>query len=407
MLIINYIFFHVYYFLIFVGSAPRHIRIAERIRTFPCKTLREGLDTPLPFRIPVVRQEFVDLYPSTFELGICEYTSHVDTWLDYMTTGQSEHSVVGVDSLWMVVMDACIPGISFYRDQKDKSSQLRLRSDCSMFLNGAIFAKAEEKASIEDMASAATELSSKFNSTARRLFPLNCNEICGITSSKDLIQFHIISSVANRFMATIFRSYDLKRLDGRVHFIRDLIGMMRYVCTIAGPHEAFHLIPDVRRGTTNGHHVTWTVHGLLKEFHHISSTQMERISYVYNLRLPNVECGIVVNNNSIYVQRVGYTLSNAIMIGIIKREVALEQVCGAVDQLHSHGLAHCDICAKNVFVDLDPPYSAFLDDLEYLTPLDDTAPKVANHPNVDGVVVTARQLDQYQLNIFAREIMML
>ena len=65
--------------------------------------------------------------------------------MDYLTAGESEYSVAGVDNLWMIVIDACCPGTVFYRDQKDMSSQVRLRPDATMFKNGALFAKLERE----------------------------------------------------------------------------------------------------------------------------------------------------------------------------------------------------------------------------------------------------------------------
>eukprot|EP01038_Epipyxis_sp_PR26KG_P018462 gene18462-26032_t len=77
----------------------------------------------------------------------------MDAWLAYLTTGQSEYAaVVGVDSLWLVIINACCcAGVVFYRDEKDKSSKARLRPDSTMFINGAIFAKVEEKGRVEDI----------------------------------------------------------------------------------------------------------------------------------------------------------------------------------------------------------------------------------------------------------------
>eukprot|EP01038_Epipyxis_sp_PR26KG_P001425 gene1425-1997_t len=198
----------------------------------------------------------------------------MDAWLAYLTTGQSEYTVVGVDSLWLVIINACCAGIVFYRDEKDKSSKARLRPDSTMFINGAIFAKAEEKGRVEDIGIATDELCRKFDRKARKLFPLGGNAILGITASKDFISTHLIASANGTFSSTPLKNYNLQFINGRAEFVVDLIKFMRYVSGIAGPHEKFHLVPDVRNRTPNGHHVTWTVDGLVKEFHRIERIQM-------------------------------------------------------------------------------------------------------------------------------------
>eukprot|EP01038_Epipyxis_sp_PR26KG_P018731 gene18731-26495_t len=107
-----------------VRKAPvPSISIKDRVGQHKSPNLQHALNTPLQFKIPVTKKQYVDLYPEIFELGNCEYDVYVDAWLAYLTTGQSEYTVVGVDSLWLVIIHACCAGIIFYRDEKDKSSK--------------------------------------------------------------------------------------------------------------------------------------------------------------------------------------------------------------------------------------------------------------------------------------------
>eukprot|EP01035_Chromulina_nebulosa_P054899 gene54899-75209_t len=264
-----------------------------------------------------------------------------------------------------------------------------------MFINGAIFAKAEEKGRIEDIGIATVELCRKFDRNARKLFPLGGNAILGITAAKDFISTHLIASANGTFSSTPLKNYNLQFINGRAEFVVDLIKFMRYVSGIPGPQERFHLIPDVRNRTENGHHVTWTVDGLVKEFHRIERIQMERIQLVYDRKLENVEHGVVYDERTIVVSRVGYMLQDAINRGIVRRDEVVQQIKNAIYQLHEVGLAHCDICVRNVFVDMDEPHFAFLDDLEYLTALNDPPPNVNNCPNPPPA--RAEELDIYQM----------
>ena len=382
------------------------VSICDLISENKCCSVHESFVSPLPFKIPVTRTEFVEQYPEHFQLGLCEYKSNMDSWLDYLTTGQSEYTVVGIDSLWLVVMNACCAGVVFYRDEKDKSSKVRLRPDASMFIHGALFAKSEEKASTHDIGTATSELCSKFSPKARKLFPLGSDRIIGITAAKELIEIHLIiyNSATKRFESHPHRSYNLQFLGGRVSFAVDIVKYMRFVASITAPQEKFHLIPDVRKKTPNGHHVSWTNDGLRKEFHGLAAVQMERIQTVYAAaELPNVEKGTIEGDNCILVTRVGHTLAHAVHKNLIRRDDAIENIRAGINQLHGLGLAHCDICVRNVFVDIDVPHLAFLDDLEYLTPLEDEPPTVRNAPNPPPV--TAYLLDEYQFAQFSREVM--
>jgi serine/threonine protein kinase len=50
----------------------------------------------------------------------------------------------------------------------------------------------------------------------------------------------------------------------------------------------------------------------------------------------------------------------------------MKQVSKGLEELHAIGFAHCDVCIANVFIDFNG--IVFLDDLEYLTPINDPPP---------------------------------
>lgn len=75
-------------------------------------------------------------------------------------------------------------------------------------------------------------------------------------------------------------------------------------------------------------------------------------------------------------------------------------------ELHDLGFAHCDLKLFNVFID-SRTGEVFLDDLEYLTQLDDPLPHITNLPIgvTEDRVHCARDLDHYQLEAIKSVIM--
>jgi hypothetical protein len=123
----------------------------------------------------------------------------------------------------------------------------------------------------------------------------------------------------------------------------------------------------MRVKTRNGHHVTFTSTGILKEFARqaLNRIRMDLINIAYKAKLENVEHGFT-NYQSVTITRIGCPLADALRKGKVSKEKVLAEVKAAIDQLHAIGLAHCDICCDHIFVDIDPPYTVFLGDLEYV-----------------------------------------
>ena len=102
----------------------------------------------------------------------------------------------------------------------------------------------------------------------------------------------------------------------------------------------------------------------MKEYHceKLARINMQIISNVYTARLINVEHGRT--NFTFTTTSVGWQLVDALRANTVTKDNALVQIAAAVDQLHGIGVAHCDICVKNIFVSLDDS-RIFLGDLEY------------------------------------------
>eukprot|EP01038_Epipyxis_sp_PR26KG_P016579 gene16579-22635_t len=366
--------------------------------------MEKSFADPLPFKIPLRGSEFVEQFPDIFQLGRTSYGYELDSWLDYKTAGSSEMAVVSVDAKFLVVICNAIPGVILFRDEKDESSKRYLRPDVTLYFNGALCCKIEEKASATDLTTAVEELTSKFNTAANHLFPLGHTRIWAIASAKDLISTFFLSfdPIDGKYRSYPHCSYNLTDVRGRALFIVDVMKFLRYLRSVSGPNKRFHLIPNVRRKTTNGHHVTWTDGGLVKEFSNaVSLEQLDRIALVYSLELPHVEWGEVNDREErrITVKRIGQTLRQAIVDKVVTRENALFQVETAVAELHNIGLAHCDISVNNIFVELGTNV-VFLDDLEYLTPVDQPPPHLTRISVDREPPKNAAELDHFQLKTF-------
>jgi len=180
--------------------------------------------------------------------------------------------------------------------------------------------------------------------------------------------------------------------------------------TVKGPNASFHMTPGIRQRTPNGHHVTWTNEGILKEYNHHRNDIAQRMHlmnlvYTHQPPLAHVEYGRAFpETKNCMITRIGNRLQTAVMRGQVTREQVFHGVAQALHELHSIGLAHCDVSVNNVYVDDDG--TVFLDDLEYLTPIDRAPPHITRLPfGVDpALVVTALLLDELQLQRFRLDI---
>lgn len=162
---------------------------------------------------------------------------------------------------------------------------------------------------------------------------------------------------------------------------------------------ALTIVSHPLRPTTSGHFISWTRHGLLKEFRR-DNVRFDLIRQVYNANMRHVESGYA-DGRSITITSIGATLYNAILSKAVESKgQVVEQVRAAVDALHAQGIAHCDICCENVFVKEDG--EVILGDLQHCTELQHRPPAQAKR--MYGNPDTALELDENQFVRFVEEL---
>lgn len=357
----------------------------------------EVLNVPLPFKIPIVNQRTIDSYPDIFQYGLAEYESSLDPWLEHkLLSFTSEQAVVILDGMWQTVVKS-IANVVVYLDEHDASSQKKLRPDFTAMFQNCLVMKGEAKASQDDMMTNIGDLVKKFHKHAFKLFPKGCSSIPGIATCNEAVAIYSISFFNNCFSQKLVKQYNVSELRCRVDFIIDIFKILIWILSQTEPTEVSHLVPDVRRKTRNGHHITLLEDGIFKEFdeHKLSNINIEIIRSIYALNLPNVERGRV-NCKSVTITRVGSRLRDAMRVRHLNAVTVYEQVKLAVLQLHANGYAHCDICVDNIFADSQKDGGAiFLGDLEYCRMKNEKPP--ADIRRADLNATTAEQLDIIQL----------
>ena len=384
------------------------MNVKNRIKQFrvSCSTpFRSILCQPLPFKIPIVTSKYVNQFPSIFELGhSAEYKSSVDSFLDHILLSlTSEQAVVVLDGMWQNVLKS-IADVIVYLDEHDPTSLALRRPDFSALHLGALVMKGEAKATLQDMVANRRDLTCKFSPLAYKMFPSGCTEIPAVTTCNEEIHLFGISYFNQEYLLDHIRSYHVLEMEGRVAFVQDLFRLIIWILSQTDPVEKFHLIPERRTRTPNGHHITLLREGLLKEFSAIGLARIniEIIRAVYQLHLENVEWGYV-NCSSVTITRIGSRLKDVFRPRNLDRASVLQQVELGVNQLHANGFAHCDICVDNVFVEsVEDGGRVFLGDIEYCSAIDSPAPRDLRRS--DRSARTAGDLDLLQLAKFKDEL---
>ena len=370
-----------------------------------------ALSSDLPFKIPY-RREVVNQYSNVFEIGRSTIDDLLGGYFRLTTLGQSEMTTTSKVSRWLDILVHTVSGVNVLQDQHDQSSVGLKRPDATVEVNGCVALKIENKYLSSDLDP--KELTDKLHPDAVRVFPMGNTSIIGFTCSTDMINIYIIDHSDRQFRALPYRSFNMTTMTGKVDFLVILFKIMRWMSAIIGPNSFYHLKPDVRLVTPNRHHVTWIKDGLLKEYNHKSRMRqaLERISVVYSRtpRLVHVESGRVVSINPpiCLITRLGYKLSrSSISSAHLSIDEVKRQVQEGLDELHALGYAHCDLSVNNVFIDDNG--IVFLDDLEYLTPIDELPINInpARLPYGTDVasVTSALRLDELQFQQFSVEIL--
>jgi hypothetical protein len=336
--------------------------------------------------------------PTVFEYGRAkEYDFVTDVFLQHrLLSMSSEVAVVALDTEWQIVLKL-IADVVVHFDEHDPSSKPRLRPDATGMLNSMLMWKCEAKSSLVEMVANSVDLVKKMHKTAFKLFPAECSEIPSWLSCNEEIQLVGIryDTTTKRYTQRIVKQYRVSEMAGRVEFISDLFKMVIWMLSQGQPLERFHLVPGVRKQTPNGHHVTLTESGLLKEFKPDRLPHMQLLKQLYAFKLPNVEWG-ETNCTSVTITRVGSRLRDVIESRGMGRDQVWEEVKLGVRQMHANGIAHCDICVDNIFVEsVEDGGKVFLGDLEYCRPVD--APAPTDLRRSDRRARTAAELDELQL----------
>ena len=346
--------YHVLIFFILAATAGSRlpiVRMKDRIFAHAPRGLVDlsaVLASNLSYKIAVKTMKFVESHSDTFELGDCEYGVAVDSLLEHIlvgNVGSSEMITVSRNANFLTIFDNCC-GYTVYRDQVDPSSIVLKRPDDTIVAAGSVCLKNEAKGKPSDAHVARKELTDKLSPGALKVFPANSQSIFGMTTFPNLINIYSIGFdlTTNNFFTTFLCAFDMRQLDDRVLFVKAVFKIAEWMSTVPGPHDEFHLLPDVRRETPNGHHITWTKECLLKELKLYSPTIAEEetnmrhtmscIAHIYGERMPNVEWGTVEHPNFLKITRIGSMLKRAILSKMITREKALADVRKGENVVH-------------------------------------------------------------------------
>ena len=372
--------------------------------------LAEFIRGPVPFKIAVTDEKYVENYPEVFEIGTAEYLYAVDTFLAHQLIGESEVTAVVQDSNWILILERMLTSVNdgvalVLLNKHDKSSTARKRPDTVMMFRQAHILKNEAKATLQQMTEADTncDLSSKYAPMAYLTFPKNRNVI-GILSCPQCIVLKEITydQFSQQYNERTLASYFLNTEEHLVNCVRAIFNVARYVISVAGPLTKFHLVPNMPMPTNNGHRVIWEREGLRKTLKAGHSNE-DLLRYLYAAKLANVEWGVVERPDNILITRIGHKLQSALLHGRITAEKAIADIQAGVAQMHEIRIAHTDLKVDNVFVDGGV---AFLDDLEYITAIDTimNKPYRVLSPIGQPDTMTAQELDVKQMEDLVRDI---
>jgi hypothetical protein len=382
-----------------ISAVPR-VNVRDRMLPFRVSAgiaFVDLLNNPLPFKIPIQNFEYINQFSAIFEYGKTEYGPSLDSWLEHrLLSYTSEQAVVILDGMWQTVIKS-IADVVVYMDNYGASSEKKLRPDFTAMFRSCLVMKGEANASLADMYAISGDLTRKFHKHAFKLFPKGCFSIPGVTTCNEAVTLYSITFFNNRFSQQLVKQYTVSDLTGRVDFIVDIFKILIWILSQTEPTEGFHLVPDVRAKTRNGHHITLQVEGILKKFgeHKLHNIQMAIIGSIYTLNLPNIEHGRI-NCKSVTITRVGSRLRDAVRVRRMDKSSIFAQVTSGVHQLHANGYAHCDICVDNIFVDSqEDGGTVFLGDLEYCRRKDEKPP--ADTKRADPKAKSAEELDMLQL----------
>jgi hypothetical protein len=314
--------------------------------------------------------------------------------------GSSEYTTSSETQLWLAALVGCVGGV-LYRDQHEGS-----RPDAVVMVGGAVALRVEEKYAEHQLDKAVTELTAKMPAESRALLPSGTSGFPGMAVSVSQCRLMHVEFSGGSWRSVHVRTYNLGDMDDRVSFLVAVFQIARWMVGITGPASgasAPGLPPGVRQRTRNGHWVTWCAEGLLKRFSRIvGGDQLQRIASVYSAKMDYIERGRRVNGRSVCIWTVGVPIRG--MNPRASSERVMHDVHAALQELHSAGWAHCDVCVDNVFW-VQSVGRFVLGDLEFVTPASESPPRVRRCP--ENRLGTALELDAWQLEGFSEELVSL
>lgn len=356
--------------------------MGDRIQSNSCKSLEEALRSPLNFKIPISNSKLIADFPDVFERGnILEAPYALDMFLQHqLCLSDSEVPVTATDTLYLVALARSLK-LDLLQDLHDSSSSGSKRPDGIMMKNGALLIKVEAKDLASKLEVAKSELVEKLAKGAIMLFPKGEKSIVGLVTSPSVFKMYLISQKADGhfFTSDNPKVYQVDAIQDRVKFLQDLFKIGRWIASVEGPNQLFHLVPNKTMKTPNEHTVLWCDDGLRKTYNRekITLESLDLIETVLKLELPHIEKGKRESKYTFLIESVGETLPNALRRYVSRdermrfKELVKTQVHEGLLELHGKGFAHCDLHINNVFVIGE---WVFLDDLEYLTPVNGSPP---------------------------------
>ena len=234
--------------------------------------LAEFIRSPVPFKIVVTDEDKVKKFPEVFELGLPEYAYSVDVLMRHELVGDSEVTAVVRDKEWVLILKQMLTSVNngvamVVLNRHDKSSTRGKSPNTVIMFRQAHILKNEAKATLEKMVEADSncDLSKKYAEMAYLTFPKN-RSVIGILSSPSYIQLKEITydQSLQQYKESPLASFALNSENGLLCFVKAIFNVARYIVSVTGPLNIFHLVPNVPMTTDNGHSVVWEREGLRK-----------------------------------------------------------------------------------------------------------------------------------------------
>jgi hypothetical protein len=386
--------------------APVSSSFSQIVKNSPCSFQQVFDETFIPFQLPLSGAEGVSEFHSTLfrrvsndPIGSCISTFLLHPFSESFT---SEMFLHGRMQAILDVLSAGCSGIVIFQNQTDPSSRATLRPDVVLMIRDALVGKFEYKPRPDQFGEAKTELTHKLIKPAVDLFPQNAGASIGMAIAGSLASVGPLfwQQDVKKFGFSERSSFNLTNTAERVRFIAFIGRLVAWIETVQGPTQAFHLPPATKVQTSNGHFITWYGDHLIKHLCNFSDDQINLMRAVHGLGLPSIERANMHEKTGektyeVRITRVGIPLANAVRNRLISLEDAERQVRRAVADLHEAGYAHNDLHMGNFFWDSD---GVFLDDLEYLSLVDEPVPESRREREVhEPPFESARQRDEWQL----------